>query len=228
MNLQEIAKVYSPKEVEDKWYQYWMNHNYFHSEVNEKKVPYSIVIPPPNVTDVLHMGHAYNNTIQDIFIRFYRMKGREAMWLPGTDHAGIATQNVVERYLKKEENLTRQQEQSRQIEHENDSQIVSRRIIVRSRYLEPLSNHLCSLYTAIDKYTDAIISVINPYYIDRAREEVKVPEADKKAFIQGIEKKEKTFMEIFDPRSKVSQVSAQAADHRLTDKIKSRLAKHET
>jgi len=103
----EIPKVYSPKEVEEKWYTYWLDKSYFHGEINEGKPPYSIVIPPPNVTDVLHMGHAYNNTIQDIFIRFYRMLGYNAMWLPGTDHAGIATQNVVERFLKKHENLTR-------------------------------------------------------------------------------------------------------------------------
>ena len=107
MNRQEIPKVYTPKEVEDKWYEYWTSRDFFHAEINEQAPPYSIVIPPPNVTDVLHMGHAYNNTIQDIFIRFYRMLGYSAMWLPGTDHAGIATQNVVERYLKKEENLTR-------------------------------------------------------------------------------------------------------------------------
>ena len=107
MNTQEIPKVYAPKEIEQKWYHYWLDNNYFHAEISEHTPPYSIVIPPPNVTDVLHMGHAYNNTIQDIFIRFYRMKGYQAMWLPGTDHAGIATQNVVERYLKKEENKTR-------------------------------------------------------------------------------------------------------------------------
>ncbi|NOZ62751.1 MAG: valine--tRNA ligase [Calditrichaeota bacterium] len=107
MAQNEIAKVYDPKNVEDRWYQYWIEKNYFHAEVNPDKKPYSIVIPPPNVTDVLHMGHAYNNTLQDILIRFHRMRGYEALWLPGTDHAGIATQNVVERNLRKSENLTR-------------------------------------------------------------------------------------------------------------------------
>jgi len=107
MSEKEIAKVYEPKQVEDKWYRYWIEKNYFHGKVNSDKKPYSIVIPPPNVTDVLHMGHAYNNTIQDIFIRYHRMEHYESMWLPGTDHAGIATQNVVERYLKKNENTTR-------------------------------------------------------------------------------------------------------------------------
>jgi len=97
-----IAKVYDPKSVEDKWYQYWLDKNVFHSEPHAGRTPYTIVIPPPNVTDVLHMGHAYNNTIQDIFIRYKRMSGFETLWMPGTDHAGIATQNVVEKALAKE------------------------------------------------------------------------------------------------------------------------------
>ena len=107
MSEKELAKVYDPKQVEDRWYEYWIEKNYFHGEVNPDKKPYSIVIPPPNVTDVLHMGHAYNNMLQDILIRFHRMMGYEAMWLPGTDHAGIATQNVVERNLKKSGKISR-------------------------------------------------------------------------------------------------------------------------
>jgi len=103
----EIAKTYDPKNVEDRLYGYWLEKRYFHAEVNPEKQPYTIVIPPPNVTDVLHMGHAYNNLFQDILIRFYRMNEREALWFPGTDHAGIATQNVVERYLMKEEKKSR-------------------------------------------------------------------------------------------------------------------------
>ena len=102
-----IPKIYDPKKVEDKWYRFWLEKGYFRAEVNPEKRPYTIVIPPPNVTDILHMGHAYNNTLQDILIRFHRMKGFETLWLPGTDHAGIATQNVVERRLLKEEGLTR-------------------------------------------------------------------------------------------------------------------------
>ncbi|HGY55206.1 MAG TPA: valine--tRNA ligase [Caldithrix abyssi] len=98
----EIAKVYNPKDVEDKWYDFWLEKNYFHAEVDPDKKPYTIVIPPPNVTSVLHMGHAYNNTVQDILIRYHRKKGYAALWLPGTDHAGIATQSVVERELAKE------------------------------------------------------------------------------------------------------------------------------
>ncbi len=103
----ELDKVYDPKKVEDRWYQYWLDKRYFHAEVRPDKKPFCIVIPPPNVTDVLHMGHAYNNTIQDIFVRYHRMKGYETLWLPGTDHAGIATQNVVERKLREEQGLSR-------------------------------------------------------------------------------------------------------------------------
>ncbi|GBD95135.1 valine--tRNA ligase [bacterium BMS3Abin05] len=103
----EIPKVYNPKTVEDRLYDFWLKKDYFGAKSNPEKKPYTIVIPPPNVTEILHMGHAYNNTLQDILIRFHRMKGFETLWLPGTDHAGIATQNVVERRLLKEEGLTR-------------------------------------------------------------------------------------------------------------------------
>lgn len=109
MNLHEsqqpqnaLAKVYSPEAVEQKWYRFWEDHGFFHARVNPAKKPYTIVIPPPNVTGVLHMGHILNNTLQDAFIRYKRMKGYEACWIPGTDHAGIATQNVVEKALMKE------------------------------------------------------------------------------------------------------------------------------
>lgn len=102
----EISKIYNPKKVEDKWYQFWNENKYFSAKVNESKKPYTIVIPPPNVTDRLHMGHAFNNTIQDVYIRYKRKNGFETLWQPGTDHAGIATQNAVERNLKKE-NISR-------------------------------------------------------------------------------------------------------------------------
>ncbi|MDR0305664.1 MAG: valine--tRNA ligase [Chitinispirillales bacterium] len=97
-----MEKQYDPSIVEDRWYAHWMERNYFRADENSSKQKYSIVIPPPNVTGVLHMGHALNNTLQDILIRHKRMKGFEVMWMPGTDHAGIATQNVVERRLAKE------------------------------------------------------------------------------------------------------------------------------
>ncbi len=95
-------KVYDPKRVEEKWYTFWLEKGYFRAEVGSQKGPFSIVIPPPNVTGSLHMGHALNNTLQDILVRYKRMKGYNCLWMPGTDHAGIATQNVVEQGLNKE------------------------------------------------------------------------------------------------------------------------------
>jgi len=105
---EELPKQYNPKETEDKWYRFWEENNLFSAKVSPDKKSYSIVIPPPNVTGILHMGHALNNTIQDILIRYHKMKGFETLWMPGTDHAGIATQNVVEKSLAKE-GLSRQQ-----------------------------------------------------------------------------------------------------------------------
>lgn len=100
--MKEIPTRYNPGDVEDKWYKFWEDKGYFSTKPDPKKKPYTIVIPPPNVTGILHMGHALNNTIQDILIRYKRMKGFQAEWMPGTDHAGIATQNVVEKKLAKE------------------------------------------------------------------------------------------------------------------------------
>lgn len=97
----EIPTQYNPSKVEDKWYDYWMKNNYFHSEPNDKEA-YTIVIPPPNVTGVLHMGHMLNNTIQDVLIRRARLKGYNACWVPGTDHASIATEAKVVAKLAKE------------------------------------------------------------------------------------------------------------------------------
>ena len=96
-----MDKQYDAKAAEAKWYKYWEENGYFHQEP-DGRVPYSVVIPPPNVTGILHMGHALNQTIQDILVRWRRMSGDNTLWLPGTDHAGIATQNVVEKALKKE------------------------------------------------------------------------------------------------------------------------------
>ncbi|MCX5696030.1 MAG: valine--tRNA ligase [Candidatus Omnitrophica bacterium] len=100
--MDEIPKQYNPKETEDKWYKFWEESNFFAAKPNPAKKPFTIVIPPPNVTGILHMGHALNNTIQDILIRYQRMQGKETLWMPGTDHAGIATQNVVEKAIAKE------------------------------------------------------------------------------------------------------------------------------
>ncbi len=98
----EMDKVYDPKKVEEKWYEEWINKGYYKSSTSGDKPPFTIVIPPPNVTGSLHIGHALNNTLQDILIRFKRMKGFDALWVPGTDHAGIATQMMVERELANE------------------------------------------------------------------------------------------------------------------------------
>lgn len=98
----ELPKTYNPHEVEERIYSEWESKGYFHAKPDPAKKPYSIVIPPPNITGILHMGHALNNTIQDILVRSKRMQGFKAEWMPGTDHAGIATQNVVERALAKE------------------------------------------------------------------------------------------------------------------------------
>lgn len=101
-----LSSRYAPQEVEGKWYQYWLEGGYFRADPNPAKEPFTIVIPPPNVTGRLHMGHALDNTLQDILIRWHRMLGDETLWLPGTDHAGIATQAVVEKHLA-EQGLSR-------------------------------------------------------------------------------------------------------------------------
>ena len=105
--MSEIPKAYEPQSVEDKWYDFWLKQGCFTADPKSAKPAYSIVIPPPNVTGMLHMGHVLNNTIQDILSRKARMDGKEVLWLPGTDHAGIATQVMVEKQLKKEEKKSR-------------------------------------------------------------------------------------------------------------------------
>ena len=104
--MTDLDKQYNSKQVETKWYSLWESKGYFRPQSDHGKKsagkPYVIVIPPPNVTGILHMGHALNNTLQDILVRYKRMNGFETLWMPGTDHAGIATQNVVEKALKAE------------------------------------------------------------------------------------------------------------------------------
>ena len=102
MGKKSLTKVYEPHASEAKWYQYWFNQGFFRAEDKSSKPPFSIVIPPPNVTGMLHMGHALNNVLQDIIVRFKRMQGYNTLWMPGMDHAGIATQNVVEQELARE------------------------------------------------------------------------------------------------------------------------------
>ena len=113
MPSKKLEKTYDPSSVEEKWYQHWITQNYFSADPLSKKEPYTIVIPPPNVTGMLTVGHVLNNTIQDVLIRKARMEGKEACWIPGTDHASIATESKVvamleEKGIHKNE-LTREQ-----------------------------------------------------------------------------------------------------------------------
>ena len=112
--MPELPKAYEPRAVEEKWYEFWLKQGCFTANAKSPKPAYCIVIPPPNVTGVLHMGHVLNNTIQDILARKARMEGKEVLWLPGTDHAGIATQAVVEKALRKEGAMRRRDELGRE------------------------------------------------------------------------------------------------------------------
>ena len=98
----QLAKAYDASQFESRIYDFWMENNYFHAEIDKSKKPYSIVMPPPNITGQLHMGHALDNTLQDILIRFKRMQGYSALWLPGTDHASIATEAKIVEAMRKE------------------------------------------------------------------------------------------------------------------------------
>ena len=98
----DLAKQYDPKDVEDRIYKFWLDGKYFHAKCDPDKKPYTIVIPPPNITGQLHMGHALDNTLQDILIRYRRMQGYDALWLPGTDHASIATEAKIVEAMRKE------------------------------------------------------------------------------------------------------------------------------
>ena len=102
IHMRELSKTYDPKDIEDRLYRFWQDKKYFHATVRPEKKPYTIVIPPPNITGQLHMGHALDNTLQDILIRFKRMQGYEALWLPGTDHASIATEAKIVEAMAKE------------------------------------------------------------------------------------------------------------------------------
>ena len=97
--MSELSKTYDPQTAEENWYRFWKDGGYFHADESRDGPRFCVVIPPPNVTGSLHMGHALNNTLQDIMVRYKRMCGYNTLWMPGTDHAGIATQNVVEKQL---------------------------------------------------------------------------------------------------------------------------------
>ena len=100
--MTEIPKTYSPQEIEKRWYQTWLDQKYFLAESHSERPPFSIVIPPPNITGSLHTGHALDNTLQDTLIRWKRMQGYNTLWMPGTDHAGIVTELIMERQLLEE------------------------------------------------------------------------------------------------------------------------------
>ena len=100
--MTNLPKIYAPQEIEGKWYQFWQKNDYFHAEATSDNQPYAIVIPPPNITGSLHIGHALDNTLQDCLIRWRRMQGYNALWMPGTDHAGIVTELIMERKLAEE------------------------------------------------------------------------------------------------------------------------------
>ncbi len=106
--MKKLDKKFDFKASDDKWAKFWEDNKTFHANADSGKKPFTIMIPPPNVTGILHMGHALNNTLQDIIIRYKRMNGYETLWMAGTDHAGIATHNVVEKQLAKE-GTTRQE-----------------------------------------------------------------------------------------------------------------------
>src|SRR3954464_4824757 len=107
MSIADLPKQYDPRDAQRRWYDFWLEKGYFHADPAGAKPPYTIVIPPPNVTGALHLGHALNNTLQDVLIRWRRMQGYDTLWMPGTDHAGIATQAAVERRLREEEKKPR-------------------------------------------------------------------------------------------------------------------------
>lgn len=112
-NTQELAKSFDPAAIEARWYPIWEERGYFKAGLDPKKPSFSIQLPPPNITGILHMGHAFNQTVMDTLTRYHRMAGYNTVWIPGTDHAGIATQIVVERKLEKQgidyKSLTREQ-----------------------------------------------------------------------------------------------------------------------
>lgn len=163
--MKEMSTKFNFREIDNKWCTYWEENNCFHGKANPDKEPYSIVIPPPNVTGILHMGHALNNTLQDIIIRYKRMRGFETLWMPGTDHAGIATQNVVEKQLAKE-NKTR---------HEVGREAVLERLWEwKKQYGDTIIHQLKKLgsscdwertrFTMDDRYSDAVKHVFVSLY----------------------------------------------------------------
>jgi valyl-tRNA synthetase len=167
--MKEINSKYDPKSIEEKLYKFWEDNNFFKADENSTKKPYCIVIPPPNVTGNLHMGHALVDTLQDILIRFKRMQGYEALWIPGTDHAGIATQSIVEKHLiatqkKRRKDFSREEFLKHVWKWKNEKE---------SNILNQLKKLGCSLdwsrqrFTMDDKSNLAVIKVFKKMFDDR-------------------------------------------------------------
>src|SRR6478609_688405 len=162
-----IAKTYNPKETEEKWYKTWMEQGFFRSKPNPRKKPYTIVIPPPNVTGVLHMGHMLNNTIQDVLIRRARMQGKEACWVPGTDHASIATEAKVVAMLR--EKGIQKNDLSREdfLKHAWEWKDKYGGIILEQlKKLGASCDWERTRFTMEDNLSDAVIEVFNKLYED--------------------------------------------------------------
>src|SRR5947207_3495889 len=165
--MAELPKTYDPKTVEPKWYQRWLDAGAFHANAKSTKPAFSIVIPPPNITGVLTLGHVLNNTIQDILARRARMQGREVMWLPGMDHAGIGTQTAVEKWLRKNEGVTR---------HDLGREEFLRRVVDwqdkhGSIIIEQLKRLGCSCDWSRQRYTldDAYVRAVQEVVVDLYR-----------------------------------------------------------
>src|SRR5881409_4003443 len=165
--MADLSKTYDPKTVEPKWYQRWIDNRDFEADAGSKKKPFSIVMPPPNITGVLTLGHVLNDTIQDILARRARMQGFEVLWLPGTDHAGIATQTAVEKWLRKNEGVTR---------HDLGREEFLRRVVDwqdkhGSIIIEQLKRLGCSSDWSRQRYTldDAYVAAVQNVFVDLYR-----------------------------------------------------------
>src|SRR6266480_7907945 len=165
--MAELPKTYDPKTVEPKWYQHWLDAAAFHADAKSTKSPFSIVIPPPNITGVLTLGHVLNNTIQDILARRARMLGHEVLWLPGMDHAGVGTQTAVEKHLRRTENKTR---------HDLGREEFLRRVLAwQDKHggiiIEQLKRLGCSCDWSRQRYTldDAYVAAVQKVFVDLYR-----------------------------------------------------------
>ncbi len=165
--MSEIRKTYSPVEVENKWYSYWLENKFFHSTPDAAKKPFTIVIPPPNVTGVLHMGHMLNNTIQDVLIRKARMEGRESCWVPGTDHASIATEAKVVALLREQGIKKSDLSRDKFLEHAWAWKDKYGGIILEQlKKLGASCDWDRTRFTMEDSLSDAVIEVFNKLYND--------------------------------------------------------------